>query len=157
MNGSRMNKTKFLGTGVAFPLQPNGAGGLGYVSGQAHVEQSLRLLLMTALGERVMRPGLGCKAPQLVFAPGSLQYLRLLESSVREAVRDWEPRVELENVIAEANPQAQNQVTVQIAYKIRASNARGNLVFPFYLGTDFGPDANSGSTDNSNNIEGSPL
>ena len=135
-----MSGAKFLGTGMAFPLQPDGGGRLAYVSGQAHVEQSLRLLLMTALGERVMRPSLGCKAPQLVFAPGSLQYLRLLETSVREAVRDWEPRVELEDVIAEANPQAENQVTVNIAYKIRSSNARGNLVFPFYLGTDIGPE-----------------
>lgn len=131
-----MNERKFLGTGIAFPLLPDGAGGLGYVSGEDHVAQSLRLLLMTALGERVMRPGLGCKAPQLVFAPRSLQYLRLLETSVREAVRDWEPRVQLEDVIAEANPLAENQVTVNIAYKIRASNARRNLVFPFYLGTD---------------------
>jgi Bacteriophage baseplate protein W len=126
----------FLGRGWAFPLQPDGAGGLGYAAGQAHVEQSLKVLLLTSLGERVMRPGLGCQAPKLVFAPGSVQYLRLLETTVREAVRDWEPRVELEDVRAEATPGGENNVVVNIAYKIRGSNARGNLVFPFYLGVE---------------------
>jgi uncharacterized protein len=124
----------FLGRGWTFPVQPDGAGGLAYTEGEAHVEQSLKILLMTALGERVMRPGLGCEAPRLVFAPGSVQFLRLLETSVRAAVRDWEPRVELEDVLAEATSSAENHVVVNIAYKIRGSNARGNLVFPFYLG-----------------------
>ena len=132
-----MSSTNFLGRGWAFPIQPNGTGGLGYQDGDAHVEQSLKILLMTALGERVMRPGLGCKAPDLVFTPGSVQYLRLLETSVREAVRDWEPRVELEDVQAERTAGEENHIVVNIAYKIRSSNARGNLVFPFYLGIDF--------------------
>jgi len=133
-----MSGSSFLGRGVAFPIQPDGTGGLAYVEGQQHVEQSLKILLMTALGERVMRPGLGCKAPGMVFAPGSVQYLRLLENTVREAVRDWESRVELEDVRAEAVTGAENHVVINIAYKIRGSNARGNLVFPFYLGIEFG-------------------
>ena len=141
-----MSSNNFLGRGWSFPIQPDGTGGLAYTEGETHVEQSLRLLLMTGLGERVMRPSLGCKAPSLVFAPGSVQYLRLLETSVREAVRDWEPRVELEDVQAEATQGAENHVLVNIAYKVRGSNARGNLVFPFYLGIDFGSSSGAGAS-----------
>jgi len=54
---------------------------------------------------------------------------------VREAVRDWEPRVELEEVLAEADPRDETQITVSIRYRIRATNTKQNLVFPFYLGT----------------------
>jgi phage baseplate assembly protein W len=89
---------------------------------------------MTALGERVMRPTFGCDAVRLVFAPGSVQYLRLLETSVREAVRDWEPRVQLEDVAAETIPGDETRVNVSINYRVRGSNTRNNLVFPFYLG-----------------------
>ncbi|MEZ6134617.1 MAG: GPW/gp25 family protein [Pirellulaceae bacterium] len=128
----------FLGRGLAFPIVPDGTGGLAYAEGQAHIEQSLKLLLLTSLGERVMRPGLGSQASSLVFSPGSVLYLRLLETAVYEAVRAWEPRVELEDVQAEALPNEECHVVVNIAYKIRGSNARGNLVFPFYLGIDFG-------------------
>ncbi len=129
-----MSEANFLGRGWRFPIQPDAGGGLGYVSGEANIEQSLRLLLMTGLGERVMRATFGCDAPRLVFAPGSIQYLRLLETTIREAVRDWEPRVTLEGVYAEANPGDETKVMVSIDYRIRGSNTRSNLVFPFYLG-----------------------
>ncbi len=129
----------FLGRGWRFPILPDASGALGYSEGAEHIEHSLRHILMTAFGERVMRPDFGCEAPDLVFAPGSVQYLRLLESSVRNAVRDFEPRVELEFASAELDPEEQNQVTVRIGYRIRGANSRGNLVFPFYLGVDEGP------------------
>lgn len=126
---------EFKGTGWRFPILPDGAGGLGYVSGDENVEQSLKILLLTALGERVMRSDFGSKAPGLVFAPGSLQYLGLLETTVREAVRDWEPRIDLEEVRAEPDLDDETRVTVRVGYRVRQTNTRGNLVFPFYLGT----------------------
>lgn len=134
-----MSRAEFLGRGWRFPILPDAAGALAYSEGGVHIEHSLQLILMTTLGERVMRPGFGCEAPDLVFAPGSVQYLRLLESSVRKAVRDFEPRVELEFVNAELSPDEHNRVTVHIGYKIRGANSRNNLVFPFYLGTDEAP------------------
>ncbi|MFM5949656.1 MAG: GPW/gp25 family protein [Novosphingobium sp.] len=129
-----MAGANFLGRGWRFPIVPDAAGGLGLIEGDANIEQSLRLLLLTELGERVMRASFGCDAPRLVFSPGSVQYLQLLETTVREAVRDWEPRVTLEAVTAEAIPGDETQVTVSIDYRIRSSNTRTNLVFPFYLG-----------------------
>jgi Bacteriophage baseplate protein W len=125
----------FLGQGWRFPILPDESGSLAYVAGDANVEQSLHILLMTQLGERVMRSDFGTQAPRLVFAPGSTQYLRLLENTVREAVRDWEPRVDLTDVRAEADPIDEYKVTVSISYSVRQTNTRNNLVFPFYLGT----------------------
>jgi uncharacterized protein len=130
-----MNSGNFLGNGWKFPVIPGADGGLGYVAGNENVQQSLRVLLLTALGERVMRPEFGCKAPRLVFAPGSVQYLQLLETSIREAVRDWEARVDLLDVSAETDPADETRAIVSISYRIRGSNTRNNLVFPFYLGT----------------------
>jgi phage baseplate assembly protein W len=124
---------EFLGRGWRFPILPDDAGRLAYSDGDENVEQSLRLLLLTRLGERVMRPAFGSEAPRLVFAPGSERYLRLLETSIREAVRDWEPRVQLDDVRAETDPTDASRVTVSIAYRVRPTNSRLNLVFPFYL------------------------
>lgn len=114
---------------------PDRVGSLGYVEGDDNVEQSLHILLMTQLGERVMRSDFGTQAPRLVFSPGSVQYLRLLENTVREAVRDWEPRVDLTQILAEADSVDEYKVTVSISYTVRRSNTRNSLVFPFYLGT----------------------
>lgn len=129
-----MSNVGFLGRGWAFPILPDESGRLGYTDGKENIEQSLKILLMTSLGERAMRFDYGNKAPDLVFAPGSVQYLRLLETSIREAIRRWEPRVELEDVLAESIEGDECRVMVNIAYSIRGSNARDNLVFPFYAG-----------------------
>jgi phage baseplate assembly protein W len=126
---------EFLGTGFRFPLLPDATGALGWASGDANVEQSLHLLLMTVAGERVMRASFGTEAERLVFAPGSERYLRLLETTIEEAVRDWESRVDLIAVRAEANAGEPTHVVVSIEYRVRQSNARHSLVFPFYLGT----------------------
>lgn len=128
-------KNEILGKGWRFPILPDETGSLAYVGNDVNVEQSLRILLLTDLRERVMRADFGCQAPGLVFAPGSVQYLGLLETTVREAIRDWEPRVETESVTAEVDPEDETRVTVQIRYIVRQTNTRNNLVFPFYLGT----------------------
>lgn len=125
----------FIGQGWRFPIIPDEAGGLGYTSGDENVEQSLRILLLTEIGQRVMRSDFGTRAPRLVFSPGSVQYLRLLESTVRDAVIEWEPRVKLEDIRAEADPEEEERVIVSISYRVRQTNTSNNIVFPFYLNT----------------------
>jgi len=124
----------FLGTGWRFPILPDEAGRLSYAVGETSIEHCLRALLLTATGERVMRPDLGTKAQESVFAPGSVQNLRELERSIAEAVRKFEPRVDLSGVLAEADPADESRVTVSVEYRIRRTNTKANLVFPFYLG-----------------------
>ena len=124
----------FLGTGWRFPILPDEAGRLGYAVGEQSIVHCLRALLLTATGERVMRPDFGTKAQESVFAPGSVQSLRDLERSIADAVRTYEPRVELDSVRAEADPLDESRVTVSVEYRIRRTNTKANLVFPFYLG-----------------------
>jgi uncharacterized protein len=124
----------FLGTGWRFPILPDEAGRLGYAVGEQSIEACLRALLLTATGERVMRPDFGTKAQESVFAPGSVQNLRDLERSVADAVRTFEPRVEVDSVDAETDPADESRVTVSVVYRIRRTNTKANLVFPFYLG-----------------------
>src|SRR4051812_1010893 len=125
---------KFLGTGWAFPIRPEASGRLPYVEGDANVEQSLRILLQCSLGERLMRPDFGTEAPRLVFAPGSRQFVSLLQTTVRDAIVNWEPRIDVRAVDAEADPVDPARVTVSIAYTVRRTKTRKNLVFPYHLG-----------------------
>ena len=127
--------TSFLGQGWRFPILPDATGSLSYTKEEENIEQSLRILLLTNIGIRVMRDDFGTRAQQLVFAPGSVQYLRLLEATVEDAVRAWEARVELLEVRAEADPRDEADVTVSVSYRIRRTNTRHNLVFPYYVGT----------------------
>jgi phage baseplate assembly protein W len=129
-----MAQSLFLGKGWRFPILPDASGRLGWVEGDANVEQSMHILLMTRLGERAMRPDFGTETPRLVFSPGSTQYLRLLENSISDAVVNWEPRVDVTSVVAEADATDPFRVTVSISYTVRQTNTTANLVYPFYLG-----------------------
>jgi phage baseplate assembly protein W len=125
----------FLGTGWAFPVLPDPAGRLSYAVGEDSIQDCLLVLLQTATGERVMRPEFGTIAPTLVFAPGSPANLRTLEASITEAIQTYEPRVALDSVVAEPTPGEENKVVVSVTYRIRQTNTKANLVFPFYLDT----------------------
>jgi phage baseplate assembly protein W len=125
----------FLGTGWAFPVLPDPSGRLRYVAGGTSIQDCLLVLLQTATGERVMRPDFGTTAPTVVFAPGSPANLRMLEASITDAIQSYEPRVELDSVLAEPTPGEENKVVVSVTYRIRQTNTKANLVFPFYLDT----------------------
>ncbi len=128
-----------IGTGWKFPILPDARGRLGYVSGEGNIEQSLRILLLTNLRERVMRGDFGTSARDQIFAPGSEKPLRLLERSVVDALRDHEPRIEVLNLRAEADLRDRTHINIEIDYQIRATYVRGNLVFPFYV-DGYGPE-----------------
>jgi phage baseplate assembly protein W len=129
-----MSTDGFLGTGWRFPILPDEAGRLAYAQGPDSIRDCLRALLLTGLGDRVMRPDLGTHAPDLVFAPDSVQNLHDLEDSIRQAIQMFEPRVEVDSVTAEAVPGQDGHVTVSIVYRIRRTNTKANLVFPYYVG-----------------------
>ena len=123
----------FVGRGWAFPIMPDASGMLRYSEGDENIEKSLQVLLLTRLRERRMRPKLGTEVEDLVFAPGSRAVLSRLERMVRDAVRDWEPRVELLEVRPELDPDDETRAIVSIDYRVRRTQNRFSLVFPYYL------------------------
>jgi hypothetical protein len=124
----------FLGTGVGFPVATDEDGRLRTETGTEDVEQAIRILLGTAKGERVMRPEFGCGIHDYAFAVVDATTLTRVETSVREALARWEPRVVVDDVSVSTADLAEGRLLVEIGYRVRATNAPGNLVYPFYLG-----------------------
>ena len=123
----------FIGKGWRFPIVPGPTGALAWSDGDDNVEQSLRILLLTRIGERVMRGDFGTRLGDMVFRPGSDQNLRAIEREVSNAIVAFEPRVEVLDVAAEADTVDATQITVALSYRVRRTNTRESLVFPFYL------------------------
>lgn len=123
---------EFLGSGIAFPLRLDANGQIAMQSLEAQVAQSIRLILETATGERVMRPDFGADLPGLVFAPMTAATGALAEHKIKEALTRFEPRIDLLNVKATAAPQA-GKLTIELSYRVRRTDTMFNLVYPFYL------------------------
>jgi len=122
----------FLGRGWAFPLGVDHRGGIKMSTGAPDIEQAIRIILETAPGERVMRPAFGCGLHRLVFAPNSPTTAGLVAYHVREALGRWEPRIEVERIDVSPDLQREAVLMIDIHYRVRSTNDRRNLVYPFY-------------------------
>src|SRR5262249_30306492 len=118
---------EFIGKGWRFPILPGPTGALAYSDGDDNIESSLEVLLLTRVGERVMRGDFGSRLGEMVFLPGSEQNLKAIEREVDQVIRRWEPRVEVLDVIAEADADDPTHVTVSLSYRIRRTNTRESL------------------------------
>jgi phage baseplate assembly protein W len=97
------------------------------------IRQAIWTLLATAPGERVMRPDFGCGIHDLVFAPNTPGTAGRVAGAVRQALLRWEPRIDLQDVQVAPKPGEPNALLIYIAYRVRTTNSRFNLVYPFYL------------------------
>ena len=125
--------SSFIGRGFAWPLTVDHTGAIGLSAGVPDLDRSIEIVLMTAPGERLMRPQFGCRIWDLLFEPVTGNLLGLIAEAVREALAQWEPRIVVEDVRPEADPDNQALVRIQITYRVRATNDRRNLVYPFYV------------------------
>jgi uncharacterized protein len=121
----------FIGSGWGFPAAISRAGSVRLVSGTEELDASIRMILSTVPGERVMRPDFGCAMWSLVFSPLTADALGMIEQAVREALARWEPRIEVDQVDAVPDNDT-GTVHIELAYRVRATNDPRNLVFPFY-------------------------
>lgn len=125
----------FLGRGWAWPVALDSRTGLVLASEyEEDIRQSIRIIVETAPGERVMRPNFGCGIHELVFASPDSETLRRTESVIEEALRRYEARIEVLNVNVLYEPAASDgRLEIEVEYQVRKTNQVGNLVFPFYF------------------------
>jgi hypothetical protein len=123
----------FIGRGFSWPMGVDHTGSIALTDGPDDLDRSIRLVLLTAPGERVMRPQFGCRIWDLLFEPVTPNLLGLVAEAVREAVAQWEPRVALEAVTPTVDDNDDALVRIHITYRVRATNDRRNLVYPFYV------------------------
>jgi uncharacterized protein len=126
-----MNET-FIGRGFAFPMRTDASGGFALVSDDREIEEAMRLILGTAPGERPMRPEFGCRIHHHVFGSADATTAGLIEYDVRQALRRWEPRIEVTDVEVGFDEHRPSLVYIDISYRIASTNDPRNLVFPFY-------------------------
>ena len=133
MRDNRINR-EFLGQGFAFPLQTTPRGGLALAGGVTDIEQSIRIILETAPGERVMRPEFGCRVHELVFAPRNASTEGLLIYYVEDALARWEPRIQVQEVeIRPSEGREDSTLLVYIHYRVKATYDERSIIYPFYL------------------------
>lgn len=130
-----MNEVKsFLGTGWSFPPDFNRIdNSVQMVSDIADIEDSIRIILSTTPGERIMQPEFGCDLKRLVFEKIDSTLLASLDHLIYHALLNFEPRITFLNTEVLNLESADGQLLIQVNFKVIITNSRHNIVFPFYL------------------------
>lgn len=90
-----------------------------------HIAQMVRQLLLTSLGERIFRPGVGCGIRRMVFAPNSIISAQLSQVAVHQALTTHlGDRIRVDDVKVQA---VEEVLEVRIAYTIRDRGERKYL------------------------------
>jgi len=123
---------RFIGRGWAFPMRVGATGGIAMVERDQEIQESIRLVLGTAPGERPMRPEFGCGIHDYVFAPADGATAGRIAHEVRTALDRWEPRIEVTDVVVAFDTVEEGILYIDVRYTVRSTNDVRNLVFPFY-------------------------
>jgi uncharacterized protein len=122
-----------IGVGWAFPLRVDSTGGIGLVRSDTEIEESIRLILGTAFGERPMRPDFGCGMHNHVFDSLDATTAGQVSYEVQASLIRWEPRIDVTSVDVNYDENSQATLYIDINYTVRGDNDPRNLVFPFYV------------------------
>lgn len=114
-------------------LQIGPAGRVEMVDEDASVRQAILLLLSTSPGERAMRPGYGCSLSQLLFSPNDDTTAGLAIHYVREALRRWEPRIDIIKLDAGRVEGAGERLNIELEYRVKATQRAGRAAFAIEL------------------------
>jgi hypothetical protein len=127
-----MSGLRFLGQGWSFPVQPGASGALDLTAGADKVRESIRIILDTEPGERIMRPTFGCGLRRYLMKPNTVATRALIQRDVERALNAWEPRIRLDAITVTPGDDPA-LITIAIAYVHAHDGRPGNLVYPFNL------------------------
>jgi len=120
---------EFLGRGWRFPVVPRRDGlGVELSEYELNIAECIHVILNTQPGERQMLPEFGCPLQDLIFETNSAATRHRAEGMVRTALAEWEPRIDVDDVIAESAPGDPNRIRLRISYIVRKSNNHQNMV-----------------------------
>ena len=124
----------FLGTGWKFPVEVDEATGrIRMSSYEENIEESVRIIIGTRKGERIMEPEFGCRIWSYSFEVVDYTTLHSMKNEVESALVRWEPRIT--DIEAEVSDEqiGEGVLMIHVSYVVRSTNNMYNLVYPFYI------------------------
>jgi phage baseplate assembly protein W len=114
---------KVLGRGVAFPFRVGPNGRIAWSAGEKNIREDIMVILMTEPGERVMLSSFGAGLRSMLFEPNDPTTRSRIQGMIATALTQWEPRISLQSVSVEQDPNDLQSVIATITYTLVATQA----------------------------------
>lgn len=121
---------------LGWPLLPvpDASGSLHWPDLDGSVRQTIRSLLVTRPGERLLHPTLGGALQDFLHQPNTVLTRRRVEDRVTETITLWEPRVTLTRVLVEPDGDHEEKLRVTIDYRLRLTGQTGAIAVALIVG-----------------------
>ncbi|MBO0792917.1 MAG: GPW/gp25 family protein [Ktedonobacteraceae bacterium] len=115
---------KLFGRGIGFPPRIGPDGRIAWSEGEDNVREAIRIILLTDPGERLMLPDFGGNLGRFLFEPNTVTTRHLISERINRALTQWEPRILVESVDVEPDPDDPQAAIATIIYKLVTTQAR---------------------------------
>jgi phage baseplate assembly protein W len=124
---------QIFGRGIAFPPHLDQTGQWAFSSASDNVRESIRVILLTEPGERIMVPDFGAKLRSFLFQPNTVTTRRSIQDEIGRALQQWEQRVQLDSVDVKADASDPQAVVATINYTLVANQSPGQIALSMQL------------------------
>lgn len=127
-------RNKFIGKGWGNPpVFIKGANHVVMTHDTQNINENLKILFSTSLGERATDHLYGSRLRELVFSASDVMLEHEITESLETAIKLHEPRINVDNITIDSSNQNDGMVVVNVSYTVRKVNSRHNFVYPFYI------------------------
>lgn len=116
-----MSVGEVLGRGIAFPPRVGADGRVAWSEGERNIREAIRIVLMTAPGERLRRPTFGAGLDRFLYEPNTTMTRRVLEDRITRTLAATEPRITLEGVDVDEDPRDPATAIATVTFRIVAT------------------------------------
>jgi phage baseplate assembly protein W len=121
------NAGDVLGRGIAFPPRIQTDGRLAFSEGEDNVRESIQIILLTELRERLRRPTFGAGLGQFLFEPNTVTTRHAIADRITKALTAWERRIVVQSVEVDPDPKDPEAAVATISYKLVATQTSDKI------------------------------
>jgi Bacteriophage baseplate protein W len=119
-----MDAGKLFGRGIGFPPRVGPDGRVAWSEGETNVREAIRIVLLTEQQERLRLPDFGGSLGRFLFEPNTVTTRHLIQDRITRALDEWEPRILVESVSVDPDPNDPEAAVATIDYKLVATQTR---------------------------------
>jgi uncharacterized protein len=112
---------QIFGRGISFPPRIGLDGRMAWSEGEINVRESIQVILLTGLNERVRLPTFGGNLSIYLFEPNTVSTRHSMQDRIVNALAQWEPRILVQAVDVELDPSDAQAAIATIVYKLVAT------------------------------------
>lgn len=110
-----------------YGLKKDAAGNIIIITNNDVISQSIKTILSTSKGERIMLPEFGSNLKEYIFEPLDISTGELIILEVEEALERWEDRISIIDVRVEEEPD-DNIIKITVDYSVNETGEVSNFI-----------------------------